>query len=189
MKNAFISLIFAALLISSVVSVGSAIAQNQNQSQNQSSSASTAMPENQTMASVSGSPQTIIANQTTVPAEQTTVTVNQTSEPVKGQSQIQPLGNQTITSETGDLSNIQNKTMVQSTGPATTVIANKTTVPFNQTTIGMDNMTNSQPASSGQAQPQPQPQQNQSGQQQQNQSKNPIEQLGESINKMIGGGK
>ena len=137
MKNAFIFLIFAALLISSVVSVGSAIAQNQNQSQNQSSSA--AIPENQTMATISGSPQTIIANQTTVPAEQTTVTVNQTSEPVKDQSQIQPLENQKITSETGDLANIENKTMVKATGPADTTIANKTTVPFNQTTIGADN--------------------------------------------------
>jgi hypothetical protein len=140
MKNTFMFLIFAALLISSVASVGSAIAQNQNQSQNQSSSA--AIPENQTMASISGTPQTIIANQTTVPAEQTTVTVNQTSEPVKGQSQIQPLENQKITSETGDLSNIENKTMVKATGPAATTIANKTTVPFNQTTIGADNSTN-----------------------------------------------
>ena len=140
MKNTFIFLLFAALLISYVVSVGSAIAQNQNQSQNQSSSA--AIPENQTMATISGSPQTIIANQTTVPAEQTTVTVNQTSEPVKGQSQIQPLENQKITSETGDLANIENKTMVKATGPADTTIANKTTVPFNQTTIGADNSTN-----------------------------------------------
>ena len=139
MKNTFIFLIFAALLISYVVSVGSAIAQNQNQSQNQSSSA--AIPENQTMATISGSPQTIIANQTTVPAEQTTVTVNQTSEPVKDQSQIQPLENQKITSETGDLANIENKTMVKATGPADTTIANKTTVPFNQTTIGADNST------------------------------------------------
>jgi len=139
MKNTFIFLLFAALLISYVVSVGSAIAQNQNQSQNQSSSA--AIPENQTMATISGSPQTIIANQTTVPAEQTTVTVNQTSEPVKDQSQIQPLENQKITSETGDLANIENKTMVKATGPADTTIANKTTVPFNQTTIGADNST------------------------------------------------
>ena len=139
MKNAFISLIFAALLISSVVSVGSAIAQNQNQSQNQSSSA--AIPENQTMATISGSPQTIIANQTTVPAEQTTVTVNQTSEPVKDQSQIQPLENQKLTSETGDLANIQNKTMVKATGPADITIANKTIVPFNQTTVGTGNST------------------------------------------------
>ena len=35
------------------------------------------------MASISGSPQTVIANQTTVPVEQTTVTVNQTTEPIK----------------------------------------------------------------------------------------------------------
>ena len=141
MKNTFIFLIFAALLISSVVSVGSAIAQNQNQSQSQNQSSSAAIPENQTMASISGSPQTIIANQTTVPAEQTTVTVNQTSEPVKDQSQIQPLENQKITPETGDLANIENKTMVKATGPADTTIANKTTVPFNQTTIGADNST------------------------------------------------
>ena len=137
MKNAFIFLIFAALLIPSV-SVGSAIAQNQSQSQNQSSAT---LPENQTMATVSDSPQTIIANQTTVPAVQTTVTVNQTSEPIQNQSQLQPLEKQTITSETGNLSNIENKTMVQATGPAITTIANKTTVPFNQTTIGTDNTT------------------------------------------------
>jgi hypothetical protein len=36
---------------------------------------------------------------------------------------------------------MENKTMVQATGPATTVIANKTTVPFNQTTIGTGNTT------------------------------------------------
>ena len=175
-------------LFVSLAYTGSVYAQNQTQNQTSPQSAS----QNETMATVTDKPQTLIANQTTVPAEQTTVTVNQTSEPVQGQSQIQPLGNQTITSETGDLSNIENKTMVQSTGPATTVIANKTTVPFNQTTIGMDNMTNSQTPSSGQVQSQQQ--QNQSGQpqqqpQQQNQSKGPIEQIGESINKMIGGGK
>ena len=143
MKNAFISLIFTALLITSVVSVGSAIAQNQNQSQsqNQSSMSTAAIPENQTMASISGGPKTIIANQTTVPAEQTSVTVNQTSEPVKGQPQIQPLEKQKLTSETGDLSNIQNKTMVKATGPADITIANKTIVPFNQTTVGTGNST------------------------------------------------
>jgi hypothetical protein len=51
------------------------------------------------------------------------------------------LEKQTITPETGNLSNIENKTMVQATGPAVTTIANKTTVPFNQTTIGTDNTT------------------------------------------------
>ena len=183
MISSSILIICVIALFVSLAYTGSVYAQNQTQNQTSPQSSS----QNETMATVTDKPQTVLANQTTIPAEQTTVTVNQTSEPVQGQSQIQPLGNQTITSQTGDLSNIQNKTMVQSTGPATTVIANKTTVPFNQTTIGMDNMTNSQTPSSGQAQPQPQ--QNQSGQQQQNQSKGPIEQLGESINKMIGGGK
>ena len=60
---------------------------------------------------------------------------------MQNQSQLQPLENQLITPETGNLSNIENKTMVQATGPATTTIANKTTVPFNQTTIGADNST------------------------------------------------
>ncbi|HEX5185716.1 MAG TPA: hypothetical protein VFV86_02405, partial [Nitrososphaeraceae archaeon] len=69
------------------------------------------------------------------------VTVNQTTKPID-QSQIQPLGNQTLTQQPGNLSNLENKTLIQPTGPATTTIANKTTVPFNQTTIGMDNMTN-----------------------------------------------
>jgi hypothetical protein len=121
--------------------MGSVFAQNQTQSQNQSSPSSSDVPKNQTMATVSDNPQTVIANQTTIPAKQTTVTVNQTSEPVQGQTQIKPLGNQTITSETGNLSNIENKTMVQATGPATITIANKTTVPFNQTTIGTGNST------------------------------------------------
>lgn len=93
------------------------------------------------MATISDSPQTNIANQTTVPAVQTTVTVNQSSEPIQNQSHLQPLEEQKITPETGNLSNIENKTMVQATGPAVTTIANKTTVPFNQTTIGTDNTT------------------------------------------------
>jgi len=139
MKSTYIFLLSFAFLISSL-SIGSVIAQNQSQSQNQSSAM---MPENQTMATISDSPQTIIANQTTVPAEQTTVTVNQTTEPIQDQSQLQPLENQTITSESGNLSSIENKTMVQATGPASTTIANKTTVPFNQTTIGTDNNTSS----------------------------------------------
>ncbi len=64
------------------------------------------------------------------PAEQTTVTVNQTINPMD-QSQLQPLRNQTIISQTGNLSNIENKTVVQATDPVTTTIAKKTTVPFN----------------------------------------------------------
>ncbi|WP_415312446.1 hypothetical protein [Candidatus Nitrosocosmicus sp. FF01] len=134
-ENAFVFLISFAVLLS-FASIGSAIAQNQSQNQLSSS-----LPENQTMATLTDSPQTIIANQTTVPVEQTTVTVNQSTEPIENQSQIQPLEKQTITPETGNLSNIENKTTVQATGPAVTTIANKTTVPFNQTTIGTDNTT------------------------------------------------
>jgi hypothetical protein len=137
MKSTFTFLIAAAFIVS-FVGMGSVFAQNQSQSQNQSSSM---IPENQTMATISDSPQTIIANQTTVPVEQTTVTVNQTTKPIQNQSLVQPLENQTMTSQTGNLSNIENKTMVEATGPATTVIANKTTVPFNQTTIGTGNST------------------------------------------------
>ncbi|HYF99403.1 MAG TPA: hypothetical protein VD815_04870 [Candidatus Saccharimonadales bacterium] len=182
-SSSIFTLCIIALFIS-VVYTGSVYAQNQTQ--NQSSS------QNETMAIVTDKPQTVLANQTTVPAEQTTVTVNQTTKPIQDQSQLQPLENQTISAQAGNLSNIENKTMVQATGPATTIIANKTTVPFNQTTIGMGNMTNSQSLSAGQQQPQQQ--QNQTGQgqqqpqQQQNQSQGPLEQLGESLNNMIGGG-
>ncbi len=57
------------------------------------------------------------------------------------QSQIQPLENQTLTQQPGNLSNLENKTIIQPSGPPTIIIANKTTVPFNQTTLGMGNMT------------------------------------------------
>lgn len=137
MKNTFTFMIAVAFIVS-YAGMGSVFAQNQSQGQNQSSSL---VPENQTMAAVSDSPQTILANQTTVPAEQTTITVNQTTEPIENEAQIQPLENLTVTPETGNLSNIENKTLVQATGPATTVIANKTTVPFEQTTIGTGNTT------------------------------------------------
>ena len=60
---------------------------------------------------------------------------------MQNQSQLQPLENQLITPETGNLSKIENKTTVQTTDPSTTVIANKTIVPFNQTTIGTGNST------------------------------------------------
>ena len=137
MKNTFTFMIALAFIVS-YAGMGTVFAQNQRQGQNQSSPA---VPENQTMATVSDSPQTVLANQTTVPAEQTTVTINQTTEPIGNQAQLQPLENLTVTPETGNLSNMENKTMVQATGPATTVIANKTTVPFNQTTIGTGNTT------------------------------------------------
>ena len=192
-----IFLIAVGLVIVPVISMNSI---NSVNAQNQTSASNA---QNDTMATITDKPQTTIANLTSIPAEQTTVTVNQTTNPID-QSQLQPIGNQTITSQTGNLSNLENKTLVQATGPATTTIANKTTVPFNQTTMGMDNMTNSQSQPSSQQQQQQQQQSgNQTGgglstqqpQQQQeqqsppqNQSKGPLEQLGESVNKMIGGG-
>ena len=133
MKNTFIILLCTAALFFTMAYTGSVFAQNQNQT--------TASSQNETIATLTDKPQTTIANQTTIPAEQTTVTVNQTTKPID-QSQVQPLGNQTLTQETGNLSNLENKTLIQPTGPAITTIANKTTVPFNQTTIGMGNMTN-----------------------------------------------
>lgn len=133
MKNTFIILVCTAALLFTLAYTGTVYAQNQNQTN--------ATSQNETMATITEKPQTTIANQTTIPAEQTTVTVNQTTKPID-QSQIQPLGNQTLTQQPGNLSNLENKTLIQPTGPATTTIANKTTVPFNQTTIGMDNTTN-----------------------------------------------
>ena len=134
MKNSFISLVCAAALFFTLAYTGSVYAQNQNQT-----SASNA--QNETMATITDKPQTTIANQTTIPAEQTTVTVNQITQPMD-QSQIQQLGNQTFTQQLGNLSNFENKTLLQPTGPATTIIVNKTTVPFNQTIIEMGNTTN-----------------------------------------------
>src|SRR3712207_204994 len=96
--------IFTLCIIALFVSIaytGSVYAQNQTQ--NQSSS------QNDTMVTVTDKPQTVLANQTTIPAEQITVTVNQTTKPIQDQSQLQPLENQTISSQTGNLSNIENK--------------------------------------------------------------------------------
>ena len=134
MKNTFIILVCTAALIFTLAHTGSVSAQNQNQTLTPNS-------QNDTMATITDKPQTTIANQTTIPAEQTTVTVIQTTKPMD-QSQIQPLGNQTLTQQSGNLSNVENKTLIQPTGPAIITIANKTTVPFNQTTIEMGNMTN-----------------------------------------------
>ena len=134
MKNTFIILVCTAALFFTWAYTGSVSAQNQNQTLTPNS-------QNDTMATITDKPQTTIANQTTIPAEQTTVTVIQTTKSMD-QSQIQPLGNQTLTQQSGNLSNVENKTLIQPTGPAITIIVNKTTVPFNQTTIGMGNMTN-----------------------------------------------
>lgn len=101
-----------------------------NQTPTASSSSS-----NQTGAQVTGQPETTVLNETTIPAQQTNVTVNQTAEPVSPQA-LQPLENLTQSQSAANLSGFENKTMVTPTGPATTTLVNKTTVPFNQTMVG-----------------------------------------------------
>lgn len=184
-----------ALLFAMTIS-NSIYAQNQSQSQsssNASLSNSSHSIQNQTTAKLTGQPQTTAINQTTIPAQQTTVQVNKTTMPVNGQNIIKPIENQSIQQQQPvNLSNIQNNTMVQPTGPATITIVNKTTVPFNQTTTEGGNISapqqnqsaSQQSSQSSQLQSHPQQSLNQS---QQNQSKGPIEQLGQSIGKMFGG--
>ena len=135
---------------------------------------------NQTKAEITGQPETIIVNKTTIPAQQTTVTVNETTSPMD-QSALQPLQNQTLGKAPVDLSAIENKTVVQPTGEAQTTMLNKTTVPFEQTTVEGMNQTQAQQQQGGQQQS-GQQQSQQGGQQQQgNQSSGPLEQLGEAI--------
>lgn len=105
------------------VGINFAIVFGQNQSSDQ----------NQTAATITGQPQTTTINKTAIPAQQTTVTVNQTTEPIQGQ-QLHPLQNQTV-QQTPSLAGIENQTTVQATGPATTTVVNKTTVPFNHTIL------------------------------------------------------
>src|ERR687897_1936773 len=164
---------------------------------------------NQTRAEITGGPETTIVNKTTIPAQQTTVTVNETTSSID-QSALQPLQNQTLGDVPVDLSGIENKTVLQPTGEAQTTMLNKTTVPFEQTTVEginqtgtqqqggqgqqqqqQDNQTGTQ-QQGGQGQQQQQEQGNQTGTQQQggqgqqqqqqgNQSSGPLEQLGEAI--------
>ena len=98
---------------------------------------------NQTRAEITGKPETTIVNKTTIPAQQTTVTVNETTSPID-QSALQPLQNQTLGQAPVDLSGIENKTVLQPTGEAQTTILNKTTVPFEQTTVEGINQTGAQ---------------------------------------------
>ena len=147
---------------------------------------------NQTRAEITGEPQSSIVNKTTIPAQQTTVTVNETTTPID-QSALQPLENQTLGGSQVDLSNIENKTVLQPTGEAQTTMLNKTTVPFEQTTVEGMNQTGAQQAQQQGGQGQGQQQGNQTetqaqqqggqgqGQQQGNQSSGPLEQLGEAI--------
>ena len=95
---------------------------------------------NQTRAEITGKPETTIINKTTIPAEQTTVTVNETTSSLD-QSALQPLQNQTMAEAPVDLSAFKNKTVLQPTGEAQTTMLNKTTVPFEQTTVGGINQT------------------------------------------------
>src|SRR5918994_362174 len=105
---------------------------------------------NQTGAQVTGQPETTVLNETTIPAQQTNVTVNQTAEPVSPQA-LQPLENLTQSQSAANLSGFENKTMVTPTGPASTTLVNKTTVPFNQTMVsaGEANQTTGQQNQTG----------------------------------------
>src|SRR5918993_259737 len=98
---------------------------------------------NQTRAEITGGPETTIINKTTIPAQQTTVTVNETTSSID-QSALQPLQNQTLGDVPVDLSGIENKTVLQPTGEAQTTMLNKTTVPFEQTTVEGINQTGTQ---------------------------------------------
>ena len=118
---------------------------------------------NQTRAEITGEPETTIINKTTIPAQQTTVTVNETSSSID-QSALQPLQNQTLGDVPVDLSGIKNKTVLQPTGEAQTTMLNKTTVPFEQTTVEGINQTQGQQQQQG---GQGQQQANQTGTQQQ----------------------
>ena len=149
-----------------------------------------------TSTTITGQPETGIVNQTTIPAQQTNVTVKQSTQPVP-QGAIQPIGNVSSGSAT-NLTELGNQTLVKPIGPATTTTINATQIPFNQTTLEVENQTQGQQQpnqTQGQQQPnqtqgQQQPNQTQGQQQQQsnNQSgKGPLEQIGESISKTFGG--
>jgi hypothetical protein len=103
---------------------------------------------NHTRAEIIGKPETTIINKTTIPAQQTTVTVNETTSSLD-QSALQPLQNQTMTEAPVDLSAFKNKTILQPTGEAQTTMLNKTTVPFEQTTVGGINQTQTQQQGQG----------------------------------------
>ena len=103
---------------------------------------------NQTRAEITGKPETTIINKTTIPAQQTTVTVNETTSSLD-KSALQPLQNQTMAEAPVDLSAFKNKTVLQPTGEAQTTMLNKTTVPFEQTTVGGINQTQGQQQQQG----------------------------------------
>src|ERR671914_89854 len=90
-------------------------------------------------------------------------TVIETTSPID-QSALQPLQNQSLGDVPVDLSAIENKTVLQPTGEAQTTMLNKTTVPFEQTTVEGINQTGTQQQGG-----QEQQQQQQGGQEQQQQ--------------------
>jgi hypothetical protein len=141
---------------------------------------------NQTGAKITGKPETTIINKTTIPAQQTTVTVNETTSSLD-QSALQPLQNQTMAEAPVDLSAFKNKTVLQPTGEAKTTMVNKTTVPFEQTTVeGINQTQGQQPQQQEGNQTGTQAQQQQGGQQpqqqkQDNQSSGPLEKIGKTI--------
>src|SRR5918994_578268 len=129
---------------------------------NQTTAPTASSSSNQTGAQVTGQPETTVLNETTIPAQQTNVTVNQTAESVSPQA-LQPLENLTQSQSAANLSGFENKTMVTPTGPASTTLVNKTTVPFNQTMVsaGEANQTTGQQNQTGGGQQAQQQQQQQ----------------------------
>jgi len=131
--------------------------------------------ETETAATITGETETSIINQTTIPAEQTNITVEQTTEQV-GEQALEPLGNLSV-GQPSNLTEIENRTVVEPTGPATTTIVNTTQIPFNQTTtLDVENQTQGQ-----QQQQQQQEQSNQSSGGGQEQQQGPLEQMGEAV--------
>jgi uncharacterized protein with von Willebrand factor type A (vWA) domain len=80
-----------------------------------------------------------------------------------------------------DLSAIKNKTVLQPTGEAQTTMVNKTTVPFEQTTVEGINQTQAQQQQGNQTETQEQQQGGQAQQQQNNKSSGPLEKIGETL--------
>jgi hypothetical protein len=199
------SIVLSFALFFAYTNTGLVFAQNQSTTNSTTPGAdnNNTSPQNKTLATVTGKAQTTTINKTSIPAEQTTVKVNKTTKPVEGQANLKPLDNQTMQSQVPNISGIQNKSLVQATGPATTEIVNKTTVPYNQTIVGSGNNTKSIPQVSNQSNQTGQSQSNQTGQQQigtaspvggqsqqsQNQSKGPLDQLGASVGNLLGGKK
>ncbi len=185
------SIVLSFALFFAYTNTGLIFAQNQSTTTADNNKTS---PQNQTSATVTGKAQTTTINKTSIPAAQTSVTVNQTTKPIGDQSKLKPLDNQKMQQQVPSLSGIKNKTISQATGPATTTIVNKTTVPYNQTIIGTENSTKSPSQTSQQNQTgQSQSQSNQTGQSQsqqsQNQSKGPLDQLGATVGSLLGGKK